>query len=480
MRKTISVWLNLSNKGSSCYMKKMILLLLLLALLLTACAKPQEPSTQATTTPTAKPTVPTVPTAPQIDAVESGPVKLTNVGAFKHTGKLMFAGGEFVLHYDKENADAPYQLLTPLGESKFPGSYNAATYLGGGVALVSQPGESYDLLGLVNYRTGKVLAPCAAVRVVCISQRYCMLMYAEATVETEEEAFSSYKDKNGQTVYYAGYARVLDVTTGIFVPALKLQAVPEKMGGLGDRFYISNGEAIDVYNANGTVAMTMEDAQILDDIALYSTLGGVYVYGSNLEQISQLKYASQRLTLLSGGYLRFYEDGMYYLLDLLGNRVVEDAYQDISCVVGNYIIGRKETGWGVTALTGEEVLPYTYIRIENYGDGKLLLYDMEGQKFVYSPDGTMVDPETIHGSGFFCYTQTETGRLYQLQNGETLSLDGEVSEWGAGLILTGETLYELHTGGTLLTGYERYAYCDGYVYAYIHGIWTVFQVEIAE
>lgn len=463
-------------------MKNVTLLILLLALLLTACAKPQEPSTQATTQkPTTRPAEPaTEPTAPPIDSTESGPVKLTNVGSFKHNGTTMFAYGSFVLQYDQKNTEAPYRILSPLGESKLPGNYNAATYMGDGIALVTQPGESYDPVGLVDYRKGRVLAPCEAVRVIRLSRKFCMLLYVENTVATEEEAFSSYTDKSGATVYYDGYARVLDVTTGIFVPALKLQTLPEAMGGWGIRFYVQNDGITDVYNADGTLAMTMEDAVICGNVAMNNTLGGVFIYGSDMELVAQLKYASQRLTLIPGGYLRFYEDGGFYVLDLQGNRIVEDVFQDVSYVTGDYIIGRKETGWGVTALTGEEVLPYTYVSIEYYGDGKLLLHDMEGKKTVYSADGTQIDAESLHGSGYYYYTETENGRLYQLQNGETMELSSEASELGMGLISEGETLYELHTGGTLLTGYDRYAYCDGYVYARINGIWTVFQVEIPE
>lgn len=461
-------------------MKRMTMLLVLLALLLSACAKQPEPSTQPSAPTVPNTTAPTQPTVPQIEFAQSGPVKLTKVATFDHAGNLMFAYGDFVLRYDRDNAQAPYQLLSPLGEAQLTGNYNAASYCGNGIALVAQPGESYDPVGLVDYRNGQVLAQCEALRILQISQRYFLMVYVETTVAEEENAFSFYTDKNGGVVYYDGYATVLDVTTGSIVPDLKLETMPSEVGTIGDCFYICNGNLTEIYNADGTLALSMVGGTVKDGVAIYSTFGGVSVFDSSLQQVSQLKFASQRLTIVDGGYLRFYDDGAYQLLDLLGNAVMEELFQEIRCVSGDLVVARKETGWGITTLTGEEVLPHTYRSVEDLGDGKFLLEDGQGKKFLYSLDGTMTEADALSGNGWYYYSEDENGRQYLLQNGETMTFTAEVNEMDFGLVSTEAGLYELHTGGELLSGYDRYAYCDGYVYARCNGIWTVFQVEITK
>ena len=461
-------------------MKKLILLLLLLALMLSACGAPEQPNTAPPTTQA--PTKPPAPTAPQIDEVQSGPVKLINVGSFKHDSGFLFAGNDFLLRYDKSNPDAPYEILSPLAERKIPGHYNAATYLGNGVALVSQPAEAHDLVGLVDYRKGIVLAPCEAVRAISISSRYCMLIYAEEVLETEEGAFYHYNDAAGNKVYFTGYARVIDITTGIFVPALNLQTMPDEMGGLGQHFYVRYGKVTDVYNANGTLKLSLEDAVIRDEVVLHNTMGGVFLYDNELNQISQLKYASQRLTLLSGGYLRFYEEGGYQVLDLQGNRISEDTFLDVKYGADGCIVVYKEAGYGMISSTGEELLPCEYYSIDYVGHGRFLLADAEGNRSFYGPNGVLVEAEfadVVHND-WYCGILSDEACVYLLQNGEQLSLNGKVTEMDHGLISDEKNLYELYTGGTLLSGYSLYTYCDGYVYAGIYGIWTVFRVEITE
>lgn len=436
-------------------MKKLILVPVVLALLLCACTQPQVPTTEPPTQPatTAPTTVPTEPTPPQIDFVQSGPVKLTNVGAFDHTGTLMFAYGDFVINYDKNVTDAPYQLLSPLGQSQLAGHYNAAAYYGNGIALVSQPG---GLVGLVDYRSGKELAPCEASQVMQISQQYFLLVYADGSI------------------------RFVDAQAGGFVPNVTFEAMPDAVGPWGSRFYVRHGDVTDVFNADGTLAASLENVTVVGDAAIQPAFGGVNIYGADVSPVSQLKHASQRLDLLEGGYLRFYDAGIYTVLDLMGEAVSADTYLQIECVADDCIIARKESGWGMTSVTGREVVPYIYASIESLGDGMFLLEEQEGRLMRFDTAGHIANVTDLTASGSYYYSETETGRAYLLGNSGMLRLNGKVQEMGFGLVSTEDGLYELHTGGLLLSGYDRYAYCDGYVYACIYGVWTVFEVEITE
>ena len=239
----------------------------------------------------------------------------------------------------------------------------------------------------------------------------------------------------------------------------------------------------EVYNADGTLASTLENVTVVDNVGIQPAFGGVNIYGTDMELISQLKHASQRLDLLEGGYLRFYGEGEYMVLDLMGQPVSQERYQQILCVADGCIIARKETGWGMTALTGEEVLPYVYSRIQDYGADRLMLEDAEGTQLLYNRnDASVIDATGLKGKGLYIYQETDAGREYLLQyGGETKLFSGEIDELDHGLILTDEGLFELYTGKQILKGYDydRYAYCDGYVYARMYGIWTVFQVKVA-
>ena len=461
-------------------MKKAIVLLLLLAMMLSGCEGNQQPTTEPTETEPV--TVP--PTAPQIDWVQSGPVKLENIGAFDHVSNLMFAYGEFALLYHKDQPDAPYQILSPMGEGQLLGRYNAASYCADGIALVSQPGDSYDAMGLVDYRKGRVLAACTALRIMQVSQRYYLMVFVEDTVADPAEAFSFYTDKTGGVIYFTGHAKVLDAETGVFVPGLKLKEMPRDMGVLGDRFYVSDSEGITFYNADGSVAITMDEAVVQGDVVLYPTFGGVEVYDRQLQLVSVVKYASQRLSIVDGGYLSFYDAGGYKLLNLEGSAVLEESFLEIGCVIGDYVIAQRDTGWGMMTLAGEEVLSFTYAHISRYDDFRLLLEDPEGNQLLYNlAAGTTIDADGICGKDLYIYRETEQGREYLLQYGEeTKVFSGEVDELGYGLIQTDDGLFELYTGKQILIGYDydRFAYVDGYVYARMYGVWTVFRVEITE
>lgn len=437
-------------------MKRIILLLVLVAALLSACTQPQKPSTNPSSTPTqpttAPTTAPTEPTVPQIDAVFSGPVTLTNVGTFKHSSSLLFAYGDFVLHYDQEVPEAPYQLLSPLGQAQLPGHYTAAAYFGNGIAMVS---DSDGAVGLLDYRNGIELAPCEATHIKQLNAQYFLLMYAD------------------------GSLKVVDALAGSFVPNVVLDSMPDDVGVWGSRFYLRRGDVTEVYNADGTLASSLENVTVVDNIGIQPAFGGVNIYGGDMELISQLKHASQRLDLLEGGYLRFYDEGEYMVLDLMGQPVSQDRYQQIQSVADGCIIARKESGWGMTGTAGQQVLPFVYASIQTLGDGLFLLEEQEGRFMRFDVAGHIANVTELSGSDGYFYSETETGRSYLLGNGGRLQLEGEVQEMGFGLISTADGVYELHTGGLLLEGYDRYAYCDGYVYARMHGIWTVFQVEVS-
>ena len=145
-------------------MKRFVCLLAVLMLLLCGCT-PEEP----TPVPT-EPTVPTTPapTVPKVETVQQGRVKLTRQGQFLHESNMLFAYGDFLLRYDKNSPDAPYQLLSHMGQSQLPGHYNAAAYYGNGVALVSPPD---GLVGQVNYRLGLEIVGCEVKQVVQLSAR---------------------------------------------------------------------------------------------------------------------------------------------------------------------------------------------------------------------------------------------------------------------------------------------------------------------
>ena len=432
-------------------MKRFVCLLAVLMLLLCGCT-PEEP----TTVPT-EPTVPTTPapTVPQVETVQQGRVKLTRQGQFLHESNMLFAYGDFLLRYDKNSPDAPYQLLSHMGQSQLPGHYNAAAYYGNGVALVSPPD---GLVGLVNYRLGLEIVGCEVKQVVQLSARYFLLVYPDGTV------------------------RFADATAGL-VPDVVLNAIPDAYGAWGEGFYVCDGDETRVYLADGTQALTMNNVTVVGDYAIEGAFGGVNIYGPDYTQVStKLQYPSQRLDLLEGGYLRHYDDGAYSVLDLQGNSVCADTFQDVDRVVEGCIIACKEASWGMTAVSGEEILPYAYAAIEYLGDGMFLLEETSGSKILYDLAGVQTDVTNFERSGCYFYKQTPAGREYLLRNGSTRTFAGEVEELDHGLLLTPNGLFELYSGTRFFLDYDydRVEYCDGFVYARMHGIWTVFQIEVME
>ncbi len=432
-------------------MKRMICLLILLALALCGCDGPEEPTTQ----PTVPPPTTAAPTVPQFEWIQEGPVKLTRIGAFSHESTILFAYGDFLLRYDKNVEDAPYQLLSPLGESQLPGHYNAAAYYGNGIALVSRPD---GLVGLVDYRNGREIAPCEAKQIIQLSSRYFLLSYL------------------------GGAVRFADATAGL-VPGLTLQGMPDAYGVWGEGFYVCRGDVTDVYKADGTLAISLENATVVGNHAIQGAFGGVNIYGLDYAQIAQLKHASQRLDLLEGGYLRFYDEGAYSVLDLQGNPVCADTFQDVQQVAEGCIIACKEALWGITAVSGEEICPYIYESIAYLGDGVFLLEEPSGVRVLQDLSGNRTDITDYEGAGLYYSKEAAQGREYLLQyGGETKTFAGEVEELDFGLLLTEEGLFELYSGGHIFDGYDydRIEYCDGFVYARMYGIWTVFKVEIVE
>lgn len=430
-------------------MKRFVCLLAVL-MLLCGCT-PEEPTTVP---PTQTETTP-APTVPQVDVVQQGRVKLTRLGTFSHESTILFAYGDFVLRYDKNSPEAPYQLLSHLGQSQLPGHYNAAAYYGNGVALVSPPD---GLVGLLNYRLGLEIVPCEVKQVVQLSDRFFLLNYPDGTV------------------------RFADSTSGL-VPDVVLTAIPDAYGAWGEGFYVCNGDQTQVYLADGTQVFAKDNVTVVGDYAIEGAFGGVNIYGPDYAQVSdKLQYPSQRLDLLEGGYLRYYHDGAYSVLDLQGNSVCPDTFQDVDLVVEGCILACKETAWGMTAVNGEQILPYVYASIEYLGDGLFLLEETSGSRILYDLAGVQTDVTDFERSGLYFYRQTPAGREYLLRNGSTRTFAGEVEELDNGLLLTQNGLFELYSGTRFFLDYDydRFEYCDGFVYARMHGIWTVFQVEIVK
>ena len=431
-------------------MKRFVCLMAVLVLLLCGCtpeATTTAPPPQTESTP--------APTVPQVDVVQQGRVKLTRLGTFLHESNILFAYGDFLLRYDKNSPDAPYQLLSHLGQSQLPGHYNAAAYYGDGVALVSPPG---GLVGLLNYRTGLEIVPCEVKQVVQLSARYFLLVYPDGTV------------------------RFADSTSGL-VPDVVLTAIPDAYGAWGEGFYVCNGDKTQVYLADGTQVFTKDNVTVVGDYAIEGAFGGVNIYGPDYTQVAtKLQYPSQRLDLLEGGYLRYYDDGAYSVLDLQGNSVCADTFQDVDRVENGCIIACKETSWGMTAVHGDQILPYEYASIESLGDGLFLLEETSGSKILFDIAGGQTNVTDYERSGVYFYRKTPAGREYLLRNGSTRTFAGEVEVLGNGLLLTQNGLFELYSGTRFFLDYDydRFEYCDGFVYARAYGIWTVFQVEIVK
>jgi hypothetical protein len=273
-----------------------------------------------------------------------------------------------------------------------------------------------------------------------------------------------------------------DATAGL-VPDVALTAIPDAYGAWGEGFYVCDGDKTQVYLADGTQVFAKDNITVVGDYAIEGAFGGVNIYGPDYTQVStKLQYPSQRLDLLEGGYLRHYDDGAYSVLDLQGNSVCADTFQDVDRVVEGCIIACKEAFWGMTAVSGEEILPYAYAAIEYLGDGLFLLEETSGSKILYDLAGVQTDVTNFERSGCCFYKQTPAGREYLLRNGSTRTFAGEVEELDHGLLLTPNGLFELYSGTRFFLDYDydRFEYCDGFVYARMHGIWTVFQIEIVE
>ena len=431
-------------------MKRLICLLVALLLLLCGCTPEQPPATQ----PSTQDSTP-APTVPQVETVQQGRVKLTRLGTFAHESNILFAYGDFLLRYDKNSPDAPYQLLSHLGQSQLQEHCSAAAYYGNGIALISPPS---GLVGLVDYRNGKQIVPCEAKQIIQLSERYFLLTYPDGTI------------------------RFANATAGL-VPGVELTALPDAYGAWGRGFYICDGDETQVYLGDGTLCMALPNTTVVGDYAIQGAFGGVNIYGPDFTLVAEkLQYPSQRLDLLEGGYLRYYDDGAYSVLDLQGNSVCADTFQDVDRVVEGCIIACKETAWGMTAVNGEEVLPYVYVAIEYLGDGLFLLEDTSGSQILYDLAGVQTDVTNFERSGLYFYKKTPAGREYLLRNGNTRTFAGEVEELDNGLLLTQNGLFELYSGTRFFLDYDydRFEYCDGFVYARAYGIWTVFQMEIVQ
>ena len=442
--------------------KTMILLLLAMLLPLTACTAEQPVAVESDPVVTEAPTEPEIVlTLKDTGGCEiRGGLKLTNMGPVNGDPTFL-SSGVLIDHLNEK-----VKLLDLNGNPHLAKDYDGvAAVLGNGICIaVDNIAYGLDLYGIVNVFTGEEIAPCEAIEVIPLSDRYILMNYIDE-LTTEKPYYGSFY-RNDRKLYYIGHGLVLDLEKKRFVPNLQITDSKKHISALEDLIVLegSHHSVREVYNAEGELLGSYVNliTSATSKLAFQVLPDNIQIYNSNMEPLSLLPGKIYDYAVVPGSS---------HLL--IKNEIVEDqpcAYvinlngeaQSASCSAisevyeGKYICHRiidEKTDailYGVMDFSGEILVPAEYTSMEYVEPGYFLAQNAEGY-FMYDTTGRRCNDTPLSHHRF-------SPMLYQDGHEKMLILDtGEIYEskqypeyMCLSLVLTDGKLIDLITGQTVM------------------------------
>ena len=419
-----------------------------------------------------------------------GAVKLTDCGVVEGDPQFMSGG---ILY---EHTDDGIVFYNQNGKNALTVECDGVdSLITNGVCIVEKKvSETESVYGVVDTFNGKVLVPCEANSFSVLSDRFVMVGYKTGEA-TKDDDFHFYFDANGDTVYYKGYGKVLDLDTGAFVPELKGTNSYFDFSASGNVIFLADGQVKKAYSADGKLLGEYEYMNPKTDsaLSLQSDGTGLGVFDADLNKVSLLSGDIYDYKTINGNdsmLIQTIEDAeyntSYAVIDLEGKQLSAEVYPDgIDDVYAEkYILYRVkqddgDTLLGIDDMDGNEIVPAKYDAISYYEPGYFDC-NLDGKYDVYNTAGEQCGPSGLSfTTGALIFTQNNENDLLILNEGEMRTFE-EYPRWQiASLVYTGNELVDVISGETVLTDVDNCIACgeDLYVYNNDTGCFTRYTVE---
>ncbi len=442
--------------------RKISLLLVFLMILLTICGcgiiKPEEPTSPPPTETTE--TEPIILTLNDLGGSEvRGAVKLTNMGLVN--GYPNFVKGGILIN----QLGGKIKLLDLNGNPTAGKDYNQLEHIfGNGICAVSnRDAFGINLIGIVDCFSGEELAPCDAVDMQILSDRFILLSYINE-ITSEKDYYGTFY-RGSYELRYTGYGKIFDLQERQFVPNLELSNSKYRITTFQSAILIETDEysVKDVYHANGTYlgAYVNLHASAHSGIALQVLSKGIQIYNGNMEKLSFLPGSIYEYDTVPGSSnmlvkTDYTDEGrIVYLMDMNGKRLSVD-YRGITAVFGgkyiyhNILTEENQILYGISDFMGKELLPPQYKSIQYIEPGYFLAAVPEGYQ-LFRLDGTACNQEPLshHGGSPILY-QEDIQKLLIAETGEIYEPEQYPDYQCLSLIFADNKLVDVFTGETVL------------------------------
>lgn len=435
-------------------------------------------------------------------------VTVNQVATVSYSDDLKFRT-EMPVYRTIENEIYYYTLLSAKCEDLIGKAYNNYDYFGDGLTAAYVYSESVPQCSLINVNTGEIYLSDDACQIEQLSDRFYFVIYATEQTDSREDAFIYFTDRmfslapEEGDILYKGYAKIFDLEQGGFVGDLILEE-PYDIAVCGGLICVEiDWYTSDVYAADGTcIADDVESITVCQDMMVQETDEGVVIYDSEFNRLRTLPDCEVMdedgpvYPNYSGKFLKVRDEnsGLWGVIDMGGNVMMEGRFATISGAYGDYIMAGKEIGddwmYGVYLADGTEILPCTYDGI--YADDDLPVlhcYDAEDNDFIYVPGFGSVDVTDYSRDGLVYYVNPEEGN-YDARS-YLVYATGEMADYTDSEVLCQLLVYseeaglvEMIHGQTLIPaedfGYDRIIDTEEYLYCFDYDTKqvTIYQVEI--
>ncbi len=408
-------------------------------------------------------------------------------------GNVYIMGEELLGQYLWENEETTYKFADINGKitniKEYSGYMENLYYK----RYVTVTPKGVRTSGILDSWTGQEITPCDAMSTSGLGYRYEMFYYSTGET-TQENAFNSVWDENGNTIYYTGYAKIFDYELGRFVPNLTITERSDSFGGnmsfifeeLEDgrtRVYDCNGEPVGTYY---NVEYRTENSIFLAEdtfIDYFHSPDEFIVIGAEGSIISRINNKMQTYDLLPSSDKFLVERASVttteqeYITDLNGNHVsggfdgriydlFEDKYVQLTVMdedSGDYLEG-------ICNLDNSPVVPCRYNGVayydgyfvaqkgRSYDDSKFTLFDATGKQIGKKEYARCYD------GMLYTYDEDKDKSYVLFLNGTEKAINYYVGERFGDVIAVGTELYDVNTGKKLMGNVANYTCIDGKYY----------------